>query len=262
MSEPVPEIVRPSWGFKELVWAGFTTRKGGYSTGLYAELNFSWKWKEPGVGADENHVLLSRLEGYDLERLYFAKQVHGADGLATEDTVPSKSIKTPGDFVVSSTEGDVCAVITADCVPLLMLDPEVPCVAAVHSGWRGTLAKVGAAALKEMKTRYGADPARVLTAIGPAIRRCCFEVGAEVEDAFREVFPEIEALSLPGPRGRPHIDLLKAIYATLDDAGVSSSNVQVLGPCTFCDSDHYYSYRRDGSPMGQHMAYIGLRPRV
>lgn len=257
---PEPEILRPSWWRKRALWAGFCTRKGGYGRGVFAELNFSWKWKEKGFAADANHDLLACRESYDRNRLFLVKQVHGGAGLSTEDCLPEISIRTPGDFVTSATPGDICGVITADCVPLLIYDPVLPCVAAVHSGWRGTLAGVGASAVRALAERYGSNPADMTVAAGPAIGVCCFEVGSDVEMKFKEAFPSLEGISTPGGRGRPHIDLWMVISETLRRSGVPLENIETLGGCTFCNPESYFSYRRDGSPIGQHMSFIGLKP--
>ncbi len=259
METPEPEILRPSWWRNSALWAGFCTRKGGYGTGVFAELNCSWKWKEEGFGADENHDLLARKEGYDRKRLFLVKQVHGSNGVSTERYPPEVSIRTAGDFLISGTPGDVCGVITADCVPLLIYDPVAPCVAAVHSGWRGTLARVAASAVVALKESYGSNPAHMKVAAGPSIGVCCFEVGRDVEMKFQEAFPSLEGFSSTGQRGRPHIDLCKVIYRTLEDSGVIRENIEVVGGCTFCRPESYFSYRRDGSPIGQHMSFIGLK---
>jgi hypothetical protein len=144
------------------------------SSGRFAELNFSWKWSQPGCGADENHRLLARQEGYERDNLYLVRQVHSRDGICCDGTTPAKSIKTPGDYLVASRPGIVCGVITADCVPVLLWEPGTKCVAAVHSGWRGTLAGVVEAAIGDLVTLYGARRSRILAAVGPAIGVCCF----------------------------------------------------------------------------------------
>lgn len=261
---PEPEILRPSWLRREDLWGGFCTRRGGYGEGVFAELNFSWKWRESGCMADQNHDLLALSEGYDRKNLYLVKQVHGSHGFSAETTTPEESIKTPGDFITSSRPGDICAVITADCVPVLIFDETVPCVAAVHSGWRGTLARVGEAAVKVLCQRYGSRPENMLAALGPAIGLCCFEVGEDVESEFKREFPSVAAISKAGEigRGRPHVDLKKAILHTLHHCGVLPHNVEVLDGCTYCDEEKFFSYRRDGSPLGQHMSFIGLKGTV
>jgi hypothetical protein len=233
------------------------------STGRFASLNFSWKWPEPGCGADENHRLLALHEGYRREKLYLVRQSHGNDGVCCDDCSPAQTLRVAADYLVCARVAHVCAVITADCVPVLLWEPQARCVAAVHSGWRGTLADVVGVAVTDLQTRYGAESARMRVAVGPHIGPCCFEVGEDVAQRFESVFGRGAA----GPAGlvhrhsstRPHVDLAAAIGSQLAARSIQSENIEWLNPCTYCDGERFYSYRRDGIPVGQHMSFIGLR---
>lgn len=256
-----PEVLRPEWAGTPGVIAGFCTRRGGASTGRFAELNFSWKWPDPGCGADENHSLLASQEGYDRDELYLVRQVHGRSGVCCDEMSPGETLATEGDYLVASRPGTVCGVITADCVPVLVWEPERRCVAAVHSGWRGTLAGVVEAAIDELCSRYCAERRFMLAAVGPAIGACCFEVGEDVAVRFESAFSGVEELVHRRPGVKPHVDLLAAVSHQLDRAGVEPGRVDTVRSCTYCNPSRFYSYRRDGSPLGQHMSFVGIPER-
>jgi purine-nucleoside/S-methyl-5'-thioadenosine phosphorylase / adenosine deaminase len=189
-----------------------------------------------------------------------------------------------GDALVSAAPRLMLAVETADCVPILLADTRRRAVAAVHAGWRGTLARVAEKALGRLRMHVGTDPADVMAAIGPAIGPCCYEVGPEVVQAYlgqfaaaKEWFAEPPAERVnpdgsapsdwlkrepPGhgrPEQRPHLDLVAANRSQLVAGGVSREKIFAAGLCTACQRDWLFSYRRDGPGAGRMMAAIGLR---
>ena len=141
-------------------------------------------------------------------------------------------------------------VLTADCVPVLLAHVRGEAVAAVHSGWRGTVAGVVPATIDALR-ELGFAPGEFVAAIGPCIEREAFEVGPEVAEQFESGFVH------DGPRGRPHVDLVAAVWTQLERAGVPT--IKRVGGCTHRERTHYYSYRRDGAGTGQHLAFIGFR---
>ena len=144
-------------------------------------------------------------------------------------------------------------VVTADCVPVLLVDPARRVAAAVHAGWRGTAAGVLEAALGHLEAAYGTGPQDLHAAVGPAIGGCCFEIGPEVIDALRARTGELTAAAwLPRP-GRWHVDLRQAVRLLLAAAGVQAT---MLGPCTACDG-RFHSYRRDGAGAGRQLSFVG-----
>ncbi|MDY0000771.1 MAG: polyphenol oxidase family protein, partial [Polyangia bacterium] len=218
----------------------FTTRRGGVSKGSFTSLNFSPKWPEDLAAVAENHRLLARSLGFDPRRLYRVFQVHGTDGVVVNDESPAKVYERQADFLVTDRPGAILGVITADCVPVLLWDPGRPAVAAVHAGWRGLVAGVLEAAVSTLKSRYGSRPSSIRAALGPSIGPCCFEVGAEVVEAFARAFPDAPGLALqPGPgRGtstRPHVDLWAAARHALQRAGLRQEHLADPPGCTHCD---------------------------
>ena len=183
-------------------------------------------------------------------RLLLMKQVHGATVVAAPWVAAPEA-----DAAVAEARGLLLGIETADCLPVLIVDPGRRAVAAIHAGWRGTAAGVVARALAFLRER-GTDPGDVVAALGPAIGPCCYEVGAELRSAFG---PEAESFFRPGPRGRPHLDVRAANVRQLEASGVRARNIHHLNDCTACRPERYHSYRRDGPGVGRMISYIGWR---
>jgi len=193
-----------------------------------------------------------------------------------------------GDALVAGNPETLLGIRVADCVPVLMVDRERRAVAAVHAGWRGALNHIVEKAAGEMCRMYNSQPRHLLAAIGPSIRRCCYEVGPEVVDAFCGAFPTGETFfhkaaatpeemrmalryqtlfNLQAPPGhqaedslsKVHLDLAAAVRYQLEHAGVPSNQIYVADYCTACRTDLFYSYRKEGSLAGRMWAVIGLR---
>ena len=152
--------------------------------------------------------------------------------------------------------GLVLGIQTADCLPLLLVDPKRGLVAAAHAGWRGTAAGVARRALGALTAR-GSRPGDVIAALGPGIGPCCYEVGDELRQAFG---PKGAAFFRPGPNGKPRLDVRAANERQLLDAGLAPHAVHQLPDCTRCHPDLYHSYRRDGHGSGRMISFVGFRP--
>jgi YfiH family protein len=149
---------------------------------------------------------------------------------------------------------------TADCVPILIGDPKTGSFAAVHAGWRGTFAGIALHALERLNKEYQAQPENFRVAIGPAAAACCYEVGREVIDGFKERFPTAENLFTPTRDRHARIDLLKANTDQLIAAGVKDERIHTAPLCTMCRPDLFFSYRREKQmygKVGRLMAVIG-----
>ena len=177
------------------------------------------------------------------------RQVHGIRVLAA-----SAGERPDADGLVTSTPGRLVGVVTADCVPVLLVARRQRVAAAVHAGWRGAAGGVLEAAVQEMCAR-GVEPSHLEAALGPAVGGCCYEVGAEVRDAFMARTGDATAPAWTGrAAGKYHLDLRRALSLLLDAAGVGST--VVLGPCTSC-TPAYCSYRRAGSGAGRQLSFVG-----
>jgi YfiH family protein len=182
-------------------------------------------------------------------RLLSLHQVHGAVVHAAPwDGTPD------GDAGFATQVGQMLAIETADCLPVLIVDPIAQRVAAAHAGWRGTVARVAHKAVAALVAR-GSRPEVLLAALGPAIGACCYEVGEELRTAFGSGG---ERFFTPGARGRPHLDVRAANEAQLLAAGLRAEHIERLDECTYCRPALYHSYRRDGPGAGRMLSYVGF----
>jgi YfiH family protein len=182
-------------------------------------------------------------------RLLLLKQVHGVRVVeAPWDGTPE------ADASIASSAGWLLGIKTADCLPVLLVDPGRRSVAAAHAGWRGTAAGVVARAVAALVAR-GSRPGDLLAALGPGIGPCCYEVGDELREAFG---PSAEPFFRPGPRGRPHLDVRAANVRQLQEAGLRPDSLHHVADCTRCRADLYPSYRRDGKGAGRMISFVGF----
>jgi YfiH family protein len=181
-------------------------------------------------------------------RLLLLRQVHGcAVHAAPWEGHPE------GDAATADRAGLLLGIETADCLPVLLVDPRRHVVAAAHAGWRGTAAGVAARAVEAL-TAQGSRPQDLLAALGPGIGPCCYEVGEDVREAFG---PAGAGFFRPGPRGRPHLDVRAANRALLLAAGLEAGALHDVADCTFCRPDLYHSYRREGRGAGRMISFVG-----
>ncbi len=185
-----------------------------------------------------DHGFGTRKANLTQDRMASLKQIHSAIVLEAEQPGTAGQ----GDALVTRKGGLPVSVRTADCYPILLVDTKHRAVAAVHAGWRGTSAGIVSAALKRM----GADINHTYAAIGPGIGVCCYEVGDEVSRLFGNI-------------GRGCIDLAAANRDQLLEAGLRPKHIDVIGACTFCDAENFYSYRREKDAAGRLISYIGIR---
>ncbi|MGJ3231558.1 MAG: peptidoglycan editing factor PgeF [Oceanicaulis sp.] len=236
-------LTAPGFGDERIVHA-FTTRTGGVSAGPYESLNLSWSRGDDKANVEENRARLAKALG-DVD-LVFLNQVHGAE-IIKVDSQP-EGVWSAGEADASMTDvpGLALCAQTADCVPILLFDPVRPAVAAVHSGWRGTVRGIVGETLAAMKTAYGTEPAQVQAAIGPAISQANYRVGPEVLEQFEIQFGGLDD-ALAGPRdaeGGAGLDVAEACRRQLIAAGVPEHAVTVLNHCTFADRARFFSCRR------------------
>ncbi len=158
-----------------------------------------------------------------------------------------------GDALVENTPGSLVAVKTADCVPVLIVDPVHRAVAAVHAGWRGTARKIAALAIEEMAQTFSSRPEDVHVAIGPGIGKCCYEVGPEVTAEFAEYDPALRDLT-----HAVHLDLSQINRLQAAGIGVPSGQIYMAGMCTMCGRD-FHSFRRDKQSAGRMLSVVGIR---
>ncbi len=241
--------VLPTEGFVH----GFPERSGGVSTGPRSSLNLGKRWGDDAANVEENRRRLAAHAGYDPAQLVATRHVHGTRVYQVGEPLDADA---EFDGLVSDRVGPVLGAFAADCIPLLFAEPEARVCAAAHGGWRGTVGGIATNVIERM-VALGARAECVRVALGPSIGPCCFEVGPEVVVEFRAALGELPGLVVPGPH-KDHIDLRVASRAYLERAGVSPGHIDDRPPCTKCEGDRFFSYRRDGTDGGVHMGFIGL----
>jgi len=193
---------------------------------------------------------VAALFGISPEKVYIPEQKHTdrIHVLDDEDMTP-----VTADAVVTNRRGVLIGVQVADCIPVLMYDEPAGIIAAVHAGWRGTASQIVSKTVRKM-SGMGADPSRMAIAIGPGIRACCYEVGADVADAVSSVTPAADILRQKD--GREFLDLAAANRAQAMASGVPEESIWVSGECTFCNHERFYSYRYSGQRAGRQGGFI------
>lgn len=294
-----PQLARLDWlthgfstrpgGASEIPPAGpgkAAARKGGAAATGSLNLGFTeWDSRERVA---ENRAKFFRAIGAGKMRVVTLRQFH-SDAVHLVDAEDLRGNGSPAeapkaDALITREPGVVLAVQTADCVPILLVDPKRRAIAAIHSGWRGTLARIAAKTLGRMQMEFGTRAKDVMAALGPAIGRCCYEVGSDVAREFDAKFPEARewfdgpfaALAagendpnwLPWltmrPPGHPppsptvQLDLIAANHAILAAAGVPLRQIIASNFCTACRTDLFFSYRRERT-TGRLMAAIAIR---
>jgi YfiH family protein len=206
----------------------------------------------PGTQASESGFAAAAGVG----RCLRLRQVHGARVVDAGEALAAGG-PLEGDALVGGEPGIALTVATADCVPLLVADPDARVVGAIHAGWRGLRARVIPAALEAM-ARRGADPRRLRVGIGPAVRGSCYEVGDEVRGEFEAVFGAGAAAAWFRER---RLDLIEAAIGELTGCGVTAGSISIIERCTHCEPT-LASYRREGSGRGTNLAAVALAPAV
>jgi YfiH family protein len=245
----------------------FSTRLGGVSPMPENSLNLAGFNEDAAENIYENRRRFLKLFTGEWT-LTGCWQVHGADVRVVRTEAEAQP--TPGvlgeaqycDVLVSDVPQVLLAVKTADCVPILIGDQISGAFAAVHAGWRGTVASVVRRAIEQMQEQYGAKAENLRAAIGPAANLCCYEVGTEVIEQFTARFPQAQNLFAPTREGHARIDLQTANREQLISAGVARDKIHVAPLCTMERTDLFFSYRREKvvhGRVGRLMSVIGRK---
>lgn len=275
-----PALARIAW-----LVHGFSTRHGGASRAYgKASLNLGFTAHDQRATVVKNRsALISAVNTGNKGALQLAtlRQVHS-------DLIHfvSKASGHPlaGDGLITNTPGLLLAVLTADCLPVVVVDPTHRAVGVFHAGWRGTVKRIVEKGVGEMRKHFGSDPAQLRAAIGPGIRNCCYQVGPEVKDTFQaqfaygsELFRETKErneiherypLLFLTARAPGHSELPKKIFLDLAEAnrrqllaaGVPAKNISDIGMCTSCKPELFFSHRAEKGKTGRMMAVVGIKP--
>lgn len=230
-----PAWLPAGWPAPDHVHAGTTTRAGGYSKPPYDSFNLAAHVGDEAGAVGHNRRQLRQCLNLPAEPTWL-QQVHGHHVIAADSADAA-----PADASWSDRPGVVCAVLTADCLPLLLTDRAGTCVAAVHVGWRGLVAGLVDATVATLP----AQPADLLAWLGPAIGPNAFEVGADVRKACLDTLTDADTCFTPGRPGHWQADLPGLAERALRQAGIEACYNSRL--CTYSDPARFYSYRRDGT---------------
>lgn len=242
---------------------GFSTRLGGVSEGVHSGLNLGYNRGDDPDHVRENFRLFCCAIGADYNGLVKTRQVHRDHVQSVTAADRGMDLISPApwetDGLVTDVPGVCLTIFSADCVPVLLYDPVRRCIAAVHSGWRGTALSIARVGVDRMVKDYGCRPDHILAAIGPAISKCCFETHADVPDEMitclgAPIVSFIEEL----PGGKFRVDLKGIIQNTLLRSGLDPAHIAVSDHCTTCRTDLYWSHRLLGNQRGSMAAMIQL----
>ena len=240
-----------------------STRHGGYGHGAYGEFNINAYCGDDAKTIGENREALCQLLGIGSESLVMPHQTHQTR-VATIDedflslSTVERQAALEGIDALTTNVSQVCiGVSTADCIPLLLYDPEHQAVGAVHAGWRGTVSRIAQRAVSAMCATYGSHPDQLRAVIGPGISLDSFEVGQEVYDAFQAAGFAMAAIS--ERREKWHIDLPACNRQQLIDSGLRAEHIELSGICTYSQHADYFSARRLGISSGRIFNGIMLR---
>jgi YfiH family protein len=262
----------------------FSTRHGGVSRPYGGNaLNLGFTKHDTRAAVERNRGLfLKRLGITNVRALITLRQIH-SDLIHRIEGVPERPLA--GDGLLTNTPGLLLAILTADCLPVIVVDKKNRAVGVFHAGWRGTVKRIVEKGVGEMQRYFGSDPRNMMAAIGPGVQSCCYQVGEEVRQKFEaqfayaaELFCEVKesdpvrekypmlflTARAPGHSELPvnlFLDLVEANRRQLIDAGVPAKNIDASSPCTACHTDLLFSHRAEKGVTGRLMAMVGVRPQ-
>lgn len=237
----------------------FSTKRGGVSKGIYESMNLRINSEDSKDNILKNFDILCSAIGIDYKNIVCSNQIHEdkiitvgkgdiGNGLFYENKFES------ADGLITDEPGVALATFYADCVPLYFLDTKKKIIALVHSGWKGTVQRIGQKAVEKFKKDYSSNVEDIIAAIGPSIGECHFEVGEDVAQKFTDEFGS-GVVSMYGEK--PHVNLQKAVRMQLEEAGIK--NITDSGICTYCNSDLLFSHRKTLGKRGNLAAIMQLK---
>ena len=260
-----PYLEYPLFQNTGIVHHGFSTRLGGVSEGCYSSLNLSFTRGDKEESVRENFRRIGEAMGIKCENMVFTQQTHTANVRVVTEADRGMGITrersyTDVDGLVTNEPGLCLATFYADCVPLFFVDPVKKAIGLSHSGWRGTVGKIGKVTVEKMTELYGTDPKDVVAAVGPSICQDCYEVSKDVVEQFRENYDEKywEKLFYEKENGKYQLNLWEANRIVLQEAGIPKEQIAVTNICTCCNSELLFSHRASQGKRGNLGAFLML----
>ena len=250
-----------------------TTRHGGESQGVYASFNLGLTAGEDATVVERNRARLSAFTSLEVSGITCGRQVHGT-AVAVVGAEDAGRRYEDTDALITDVPDIPLVVFVADCVPVALYDPVRRAVGIVHAGWRGTAAGIVGEAVRAMYREFGSEPEDIVAGIGPSIGPCCYEVRGDVVDRFHAEHPDIADVVLSSPEfasagsfegvndDAKLLDLWTANRLQLVGAGLDEASIETAEICTSCNTDTFYSYRREKNGTGRQAALVMLHQRT
>lgn len=262
----VPFLSFPLLEETGIVTQGFSTRLGGVSEGDYSSMNVSFTRGDREEAVRENYRRLGEAIGFDCESLVCSDQTHTTNVRVMTEEDRGKGFARPKDYrdvdgMITNVPGLTLATFYADCVPLYFVDPVKRAIGLSHSGWRGTVGKIGKKTVERMEETYGSNPADIRAVIGPSICQDCYEVSVDVIDEFRQAFSEESwpELFYEKADGKYQLNLWKANELIFREASILPKHIAVTDLCTCCNPTLLFSHRASHGKRGNLGAFLMLR---
>lgn len=266
IEKEVPYLEYPLLTDTKIVHHGFSTRLGGVSQGCYASMNLSFTRGDDEAAVRENYHRIAKSIGVKCENMVLSQQTHTTNVRVVTEKDKGKGIVKPLDYtdvdgMVTNIHGICLVTFYADCVPLYFVDPVQKAIGLSHSGWRGTVGKIGKETIRKMEEQYGSDPKDILAAVGPSICKDCYEVSEDVILEFQKNFEERywKDLFYRKENGKYQLDLWKANEIIFKESGILPEHIAVTNVCTHCNSEILYSHRTSGDRRGNLAAFLALK---
>ncbi|MDD5542091.1 MAG: peptidoglycan editing factor PgeF [Acidobacteriia bacterium] len=256
-------VILQEKSLSELPWLrhGFSTRPGGASAFPKDSLNLGFVPEDSRDAVLANRKLFYEAVGVTGFAHLQLRQVH-SDRVLCANNLEDIETRNSADAAITGLPKLALTVLTADCVPVIVADPDRHVISVVHAGWRGTLQQVLYKTLERLHADFQCSPGNLRVALGPSIRACCYEVENDVREAFEtaEISTEPWFISIDAASKKFRMDLIAANLEQLKSAGVPPSNVAVAPDCTACHTEKYFSHRREAGKTGRLMALVAISP--
>ena len=261
-----PYLEYPLFRNTGIVRHGFSTRLGGVSQGCWSSLNLSFDRGDDPEAVRENFRRIGAAIGVKPEDMVLSRQTHTTNVRVMTEQDRGKGMTRERDYtdvdgMITNVPGLCLVTSYADCVPLYFVDPVRKAIGLSHSGWRGTVGKIGKETVRLMEKEFGSDPSDILAAVGPSVCMDCYEVSEDVIRKVREAFDEElwPELFYEKPDGKYQLDLWKANGSIFLESGILPEHIAVTNVCTHCNSQILYSHRTSGNRRGNLCAFLALK---
>ena len=265
-NEGVTFLTYPAFEDVEWLVHGFSTRLGGVSQGIYSSMNLSFTRGDEESCVRENYNRIAAAMGFRADNIVTSDQTHTCNVRKVTEKDRGKGIVTPRDYtdidgMITNVPSLVLATFYADCVPLYFVDPLHHAIGLSHSGWRGTVQKIGEVTIKKMAEEYGSNPKDMKVAIGPSICQDCYEVSLDVIEEFKNAFDQKhwDKLFYGKDNGKYQLNLWEANRIIFTEAGICPENISMPNICTCCNPEFLFSHRASHGKHGNLGAFLGIR---